>query len=107
MNIELKGIVKAVNLNTGNEKFQKSELVLTTDLETQYPQAILIEFGGNKSNLIDTIGIGQDVTVKANLNGREWTNPEGVTKYFNSVQGWKIDVNSGAPVQQGAADLPF
>jgi translation initiation factor IF-3 len=32
------------------------------------------------------------VKVFINLRGREWTSPEGVVKYFNSIQGWKVDV---------------
>ena len=29
-----------------------------------------------------------------NLRGREWTNPEGVVKHFNSIDAWKITANS-------------
>jgi len=25
------------------------------------------------------------------LRGREWKNPQGEVKYFNSIQGWRID----------------
>jgi len=25
------------------------------------------------------------------LRGREWQNPAGETKYFNSIQGWRIE----------------
>jgi len=41
-----------------------------------------------------TLQVIQDKNVKIgiNLRGREWTNPEGETKYFNSIQGWRIDV---------------
>jgi len=31
------------------------------------------------------------VKVNINLRGREWVNPEGETKYFNSIQAWRIE----------------
>ena len=69
--------------------FKKRELVVTT--EEQYPQHILIEFAQDKCDLLNNLQVGQDVNVSINLKGREWTNPQGETKYFNSIQGWKID----------------
>lgn len=69
--------------------FKKRELVVTT--EEQYPQHILIEFAQDKCDLLNNLQVGQDVKVSINLRGREWVNPQGETKYFNSIQGWKID----------------
>lgn len=69
--------------------FKKRELVVTT--EEQYPQHILIEFAQDKCDLLNNLQVGQDVSVSINLKGREWVNPQGETKYFNSIQGWKID----------------
>ena len=56
----------------------------------------LIEFGGQKSDLVDPYKVGQDVKVSINLGGREWTNPQGEVKYFNSIQGWRIEKLSDA-----------
>ena len=39
----------------------------------------------------NTYQVGQDVKIGINLRGREWVNPEGETKYFNSIQGWRIE----------------
>lgn len=69
--------------------FKKRELVVTT--EEQYPQHILIEFAQDKCELLNNLQIGQDVKVSINLKGREWTNPQGEVKYFNSIQGWQIN----------------
>ena len=68
--------------------FKKRELVVTT--EEQYPQHILIEFAQDKCDLLNNLQVGQDVNVSINLKGREWTNPQGEVKYFNSIQGWQI-----------------
>jgi hypothetical protein len=52
---------------------------------------ILIEFVQDKCDLLNTYKVGQDVKISINLRGREWINPEGVAKYFNSIQGWRIE----------------
>jgi hypothetical protein len=72
-----------------SESFKKSELVVTTD--EQYPQHILIEFHQDKCDLIAPYKIGESVKVSINLRGREWVNPQGEPKYFNSIQGWRIE----------------
>ena len=69
--------------------FKKRELVVST--EEQYPQHILIEFAQDKCDLLNNLQVGQQVNVSINLKGREWTNPQGDVKYFNSIQGWEVD----------------
>jgi len=73
----------------GANGFQKRELVVTTD--DQYPQMIMIEFVQDKCDLLNNYKVGQDVKVAINLRGREWINPQGEAKYFNSIQGWRIE----------------
>lgn len=74
----------------GNNGFRKREVVVTT--EEQYPQHILVEFIQDKCDLLNAFQMGQNVKIGINLRGREWVNPQGETKYFNSVQGWRIEV---------------
>ena len=93
--MEITGKIKVLNetQNIGNNGFQKREVVITT--EEQYPQYILVEFIQDKCELLDGFTVGQDVKISINLRGREWVNPEGVAKYFNAIQGWRIEaVNS-------------
>ena len=73
----------------GSNGFRKREVVITT--EEQYPQNILVEFVQDKCDLLNSFQIGKQVKVSINLRGREWTNPEGQVKYFNSIQGWRIE----------------
>jgi hypothetical protein len=73
----------------GNNGFRKREVVITT--EEQYPQHILVEFVQEKCELLNAFQIGQNVKIGINLRGREWVNPQGETKYFNSIQGWRIE----------------
>ena len=89
--MEVSGKIKWIDETKtyGNNGFRKREVVITT--EEQYPQQILIEFIQDKCELLNTYQVGQNVKIGINLRGREWTNPEGETKYFNSIQGWRID----------------
>ncbi|MBL29965.1 MAG: hypothetical protein CMC81_01795 [Flavobacteriaceae bacterium] len=74
----------------GSNGFKKREVVVTT--EDQYPQHILVEFVQDKCEILNSFQIGNNVKIGINLRGREWTNPEGQVKYFNSIQGWRIDL---------------
>ena len=89
--MEIQGIVKLVGTTQtfGSNGFRKRELVVTT--QEQYPQHLMIEFVQDKTDLLNSISVGQSVKVSINLRGREWVNPQGETKYFNSIQGWRIE----------------
>ena len=85
------GIIKLVGATQeiGTKGFKKRELVVTT--AEDYPQMIMIEFTQDKVDLLNSFEVGQSVKVAINLRGREWINPQGEAKYFNSLQGWKIE----------------
>ncbi len=89
--MEVQGKVKMIGetLTFGSNGFRKREIVLTT--EEQYPQHIMIEFVQDKTDLLNSYQVGQQVKISINLRGREWVNPQGETKYFNSIQGWRIE----------------
>ena len=100
--MEVQGKIKMIDETKeyGSNGFRKREMVLTT--EEQYPQHILIEFVQDKTELLNNYQVGQQVKVSINLRGREWVNPQGETKYFNSISGWRIEnMDAAAP-----ADMP-
>ena len=101
--MELQGKIKMIDETKtyGNNGFRKRELVITT--EEQYPQHILIEFVQDKTDLLNNYKVGQDVKVSINVRGREWVNPQGETKYFNSIQGWRVENLSQAA---GSGEMP-
>lgn len=74
-----------------SEKFSKRELVLMDD-DSMYPQQIMFQFAQDKCSMLDGISEGEQVEVSFNLRGREWVNPEGVSKYFNTLDAWRIEV---------------
>ena len=73
----------------GSNGFKKRDLILTTN--EQYAQHLSIQFVNDKCDILDSFQAGQKVTVSINLRGREWLSPDGVTKYFNTFQGWRIE----------------
>jgi len=89
--MEVQGKIKMIGevQTFGSNGFRKRELVVTT--EEQYPQHIMVEFVQDKCDLLNNHQVGQNVKVNINLRGREWVNPQGETKYFNSIQGWRIE----------------
>ena len=92
--MELQGTVKKVGeTQTFASGFQKRELVLLT--EEQYPQPIQIDFLSDKIDLLNNVSEGESVKVGINIRGREWTNPQGEVKYFNSISAWRLEKVSG------------
>ena len=89
--MNISGKVKLINETKeyGSNGFRKREIVLTT--QEQYPQNILVEFIQDRTNLLDSFNVGDLVKIDINLRGREWTNDKGEIKYFNSIQGWRIE----------------
>ena len=103
--MEILGRVKVINPEQQvSATFKKRELVVTTD--EQYPQHIMIEFTQDKTALLDTYTQGEQVKVSINLRGREWVNPQGETKYFNSIQGWRIEKLQPEAPQGNVAPMP-
>ena len=98
--MEIQGRIKTIfaTETVGQNGFQKRDLVITT--EEQYPNDIIIQFTQSKCALLDTLQVGQKVKVHFNLQGREWTSPQGEVKYFNTVVGWKIELIQTTNVTQ-------
>ena len=103
--MEVQGKIKVIGQTQtfGSNGFRKREVVVTT--EEQYPQSIMVEFVQDKCDLLNAYQVGQNVKISINLRGREWVNPQGETKYFNSIQGWRIENLQGATTG-GAPEMP-
>ena len=113
--MDLKGtLVKVFAKQQVSEKFAKREFVIRT--EGEYPQEILLQVTQDRCGILDNFMEGETVQAFINVRGRSWTNPEGVVKYFNTLEAWKITNESqqSAPAPQpvdlandGSDDLPF
>ena len=85
-------IKKIMDVQNVSDKFRKREFVLSTDLDTPYPQHILFQTTQEKCALLDNLKVNDEVKVFFNIRGREWTsNQDGQIKYFVSLEAWRID----------------
>lgn len=89
--MEIKGMVSSIGVTVNvSDRFSKRDLVLKTEYLTEYPQHLLIQFVNKKTSELDSIGVGDVVTVSINLKGRQWVDKDGEVRYFNTIEGWKI-----------------
>ncbi len=102
--MELTGKIKKIfDTQTFDSGFRKREVVITT--QENYPQDIIIEFLQDRVSLIDPLNEGEDIKISINIRGREWINPQGEAKYFNSITGWRVEkIQQENPTS--AHDLP-
>lgn len=73
-----------------SEKFKTREFVLTDDA-AQYPQTISFQLTQDRCQLIEGAKVGDEITVHFLLKGREWKNPQGEIKYFNSLDVFRVE----------------
>ena len=115
---ELKGRLKELkDTRQVSEKFAVREFVLTDESNAEYPQHIQFQATQDRCPLLDSFKVGDEVKASFNVRGREWTNPQGEVKYFNSLDAWRIESISNdnpAPAPQpvnmnsnDGSDLPF
>jgi hypothetical protein len=87
---KISGTVKMLNDTVQiSERFAKREFVIQTG--EMYPQSILFQSTQDKCSLLDGVQVGEQIEVSFDVKGREWVNPQGETKYFNSLEAWRID----------------
>lgn len=105
---KMKGVVHKVGQTMiVSEKFSKRELVMVDNSDANYPQYVSFEFTQDKTSLLDNVMEGQEIELSFNLRGREWTSPAGDVKYFNTLQGWKIEGEAPKVEQKQEDALPF
>lgn len=89
--MEIKGRIKKISETVQiSERFRKREFVVEYASNPDYPQPLQFEMVQDRCELLDSFQEGQQVEISFDLRGREWTNPQGQVKYFNSLQAWKL-----------------
>ncbi len=100
--VTVSGTIKVVGKTQQvSDKFSKRELVIT-EPSGQRPQHIPVEFTQDRTSLLDSYKPGDEVSVTCYVNGREWTGKDGVTKYFLSLSGNRIERAGAAPAASSA-----
>src|SRR5690554_1676529 len=105
------------------DTFKKREFVIS-DEGSQYPQEIMFQLVQDKCDLIDSFNVGDEMKVNFNIRGRRWESPQKETKFFVSLDAWRLEKTSQEapahnlpPMQtiepanigndDGSDDLPF
>lgn len=104
MAFELNGIIIEIfPAQTFNKGFRKREFVIESG--DKYPQKIVFGLVQDKCDMIDSYGIGDTVSVAFDVKGRDWTDKSGQTKYFNSLEAYRINGQQRANVSKPASDF--
>lgn len=118
MSVTVSGRIVLINeTNQVTDSFRKREFVVEVAENPEYPETLMMEMIQDKCNALGGYSVGDMVKVELNLKGRKWTDPQGVDKYFNTLQAWKIekaavsDAPQNEPQSEPIADdddgLPF
>ena len=95
--MEIKGTIKKIAETVQiSERFRKREFVVEYASNPEYPQTLQFEMVQDRCEFLDPFQEGQQVEISFDLRGREWTNPQGQVKYFNTLQAWKLVAEQGS-----------
>ncbi len=62
---------------------------------------------GDKVDLIKYLKEGENYTIGINIRGREWINPQGEAKYFNSITAWRVEKLNDGKAEITTAEKPI
>jgi hypothetical protein len=86
------------------QRFRKREFVVEVSDNPDYPQFVIFQLTGDRCDHLDGFKVGDDVNIEFNLRGREWNSPKGETKFFNSLEVWKLEKKNAGAAQGFGGD---
>ena len=93
MGLEITGKLHAIFATAQvSERFTKREFVVELTDNPKYPQLVMFQLTGDRVTQLDDLEVGNSVQIEFSLRGREWKSPRGETKYFNSLDVWRIEL---------------
>ena len=100
-------ITQILKVENGTTKAGKSwsKQSIVVDNGDKFNPTVCITFFGDKTDLLQGLTVGQDVTVHVNISSREFNG-----KYYHNIDGWKIEGGEQSQGQQQGDDnggLPF
>ncbi len=92
--MDVKGIVKEIfDLQKFDSGFYKQEFVVTT--QEDYPQHLKFECIKEKTEMLQNLKPGDEVTVHFNLRGNEYNG-----RYYVNLQAWRIEKGNSTPTAE-------
>ena len=91
--VTIKGEIKFVDeiREYGANGFKKHQVVVETG-DGRWDNPIPVEFIKDTIQKSKDLEVGNKVTIEARINGREWQGKDGVTRWFTSISGYKVEV---------------
>ena len=89
--VTISGKVKFVDevREFGSNGFRKHQVVVETG-DGRWDNPIPVEFTKDNIELSKDLKVGDQVQIQSRINGREWQGKDGITKWFTSINGFKI-----------------
>lgn len=104
MAFELTGVIIDIfPAQTFNKGFRKREFVI--EVGDKYPQKVIFGLVQDKCDMLDSYGIGDTVSVAFEVKGRDWTDKMGQTKYFNTLEAFRIHGQQRAAISSKSSDF--
>ncbi len=76
------------------EGFKTRTIVIRIE-NGEYPQELILQASQDKCSMMDKVKVGQIVTAQINLMGRRYIDKQGEDAWFNYINVWRLDVESG------------
>lgn len=105
MNIKGK-LIEKFDTQQVSDSFRKREFVVEFAENPQYPELLKFELIQSNCEQLDQIDPNSDISVTFNLKGRKWTDKQGKTVYFNSLQAWRVEHSAGTATGQDGTPPP-
>lgn len=100
MNFELSGrLIEKFDEVQINDRFKKREFVIEKTEANGFTEQIKFQLVQDKTNLIESFGINDELKVSFNIKGNKWKD-----NYFVNLQAWKIESDSAG--SSSGANMP-
>lgn len=125
MSFEISGkLIEKYDTQVISDRFKKREFVIEIKESTpngfEYVETIKFQLTQDKCESLDSMTLGEDITIHFNIKGKRWEK-NGQVNYFNNLDAWRVEkqVNGGEkapsaspsnipPVEMDETDdLPF
>ena len=107
--MELKGKIESkLKAENGTSKAGKEwtkQTVIINNGDQYNPNVAISFFGDDKVKMLENFKEGQEVSIGVNISSKEFNG-----KWYNQIDGWKIDVSTGEAktvIEEEGDDLPF
>ena len=95
-----------------SDRFKKREFVIevTNERNADWNDFIKFQLTQDRCDLMETIGLNDEIKVSFNIKGRKWEK-DGKVNYFSNLEAWRIEKMQAAPsapvAEEETDDLPF